>query len=391
MVEKKLNIGLFLDTWFPMVDGVINVVDNYAKRLCKFANVTVFAPTSGKVENINSLPYKLVRCKSMNVIGLDYVLPLPFLDKNFKRELNKANLDIIHIHSPFTIGKMATTFGKKNNIPVIATFHSQFKKDFYKATKSKIITNILLKKIMKVFNQADECWAVNKEIADVFKSYGYAKTAKVYNNGTDLFPVQNKEEVVHEINQKFNLKKDEKVFLFVGRLTILKNILFIVEALNLVRNLGYRFKMLYIGSGQDENLLKKKINDLKLNDCVQLCGRITDREIIKKLYARAYIFLFPSLYDASSLVQIEAASQGTPTMFIQGAVTAGTVTNEVDGLIVENNVKAFANKIVQLLNNENYRNKIGENAKQNLYKNWDDLAKKVYEDYIKIVKKGKNK
>ena len=389
MVEKKLNIGLFLDTWFPMVDGVINVVDNYAKRLCKFANVTVFAPNSGKVENINSLPYKLVRCKSMNVIGLDYVLPLPFLDKNFKRELNKANLDIIHIHSPFTIGKMATTFGNKNNIPVVATFHSQFKKDFYKATKSKTITNILLKKIMKVFNQADECWAVNKEIADVFKSYGYVKEAKIYNNGTDLFPIENREEVFKEINQQFNLKEDEKVFLFVGRLTVLKNILFIVDALKKVKDLGYNFKMLFVGSGQDENLLKNKIKELNLNDEVILCGRITNRETIKGLYARAYAFLFPSLYDASSLVQIEAASQGTPTMFVKGAVTAGTVTNEVDGFIVENNVDAFANKIVQLLNDENYRNKIGENAKQNLYKNWDDIAKKVYEDYINLINQYK--
>ena len=30
---KKLNIGLFIDTFFPMVDGVVMVVDNYARRL----------------------------------------------------------------------------------------------------------------------------------------------------------------------------------------------------------------------------------------------------------------------------------------------------------------------------------------------------------------------
>jgi hypothetical protein len=32
-MQKKLKIGLFIDTFFPMVDGVIMVVDNYARRL----------------------------------------------------------------------------------------------------------------------------------------------------------------------------------------------------------------------------------------------------------------------------------------------------------------------------------------------------------------------
>ena len=31
MLEKKLKIGIFIDTFFPMVDGVVMVVDNYAK------------------------------------------------------------------------------------------------------------------------------------------------------------------------------------------------------------------------------------------------------------------------------------------------------------------------------------------------------------------------
>ena len=37
----KINIGYFIDTFYPMIDGVIMVVDNYAKRLSKYANVYV--------------------------------------------------------------------------------------------------------------------------------------------------------------------------------------------------------------------------------------------------------------------------------------------------------------------------------------------------------------
>ncbi len=38
---------------------------------------------------------------------------------------------------------------------------------------------------------------------------------------------------------------------------------------------------------------------------------VKDRELLASIYARAYLFLFPSLYDASSIVQIEAALQKT--------------------------------------------------------------------------------
>ena len=38
---KKITIGLFIDTFFPMIDGVVMVVDNYAKELSKYANVII--------------------------------------------------------------------------------------------------------------------------------------------------------------------------------------------------------------------------------------------------------------------------------------------------------------------------------------------------------------
>ena len=109
----KLKIGLFIDTFFPMIDGVVMVVDNYARRLCKFANVTVFAPAiPNKNFDDSSLPYKVVRAKSFPLFFIDYSLPLPDLDNNFKEELKNNKLDIVHIHSPFTIGKVGIKYAK---------------------------------------------------------------------------------------------------------------------------------------------------------------------------------------------------------------------------------------------------------------------------------------
>ena len=62
-MDKKITIGIFCDNFFPMIDGVVMVVDNYAKRLIKYANVVVFVPEIfGKKHDDSIYPYKVVRC-----------------------------------------------------------------------------------------------------------------------------------------------------------------------------------------------------------------------------------------------------------------------------------------------------------------------------------------
>ena len=109
-----MTIGLFIDTYFPMIDGVTMVVDNYAKILTKYANVIVFAPKYSRVKHDDKkFPYKIIRCKSLKLPIVDYSLPIPKLDRKFMKELDSDNLDIVHIHSPFSIGKVRNRLCKE--------------------------------------------------------------------------------------------------------------------------------------------------------------------------------------------------------------------------------------------------------------------------------------
>lgn len=382
---KKINIGLFIDTFYPMIDGVILVVDNYAKRLSKYANVYIFAPKIPKKDYDDSkFNYHVIRCKSIDVFFLDYALPLPNLDKEFKKKIDECNLDIIHIHSPATIGNLGVNYAKKNNIPLIATLHSQYKQDFLRVTHSKIISNILTKHITKLFEKCDECWTLNKSIADIFHNeYGYSKYPRIINNATDMTPSINKKNSIERINKLYKIKSDEKVLLFVGRINKLKNIDLIINSLCYLNKIKY--KMLFVGTGQDENYLKSLIEKNKLNNNVILCGKVKDRDLLKDYYVRADLFLFPSLYDSNSLVQLEAASQNTPTLFVENAVTASKVTSEVDGYFSKNNPKDYAQKIEEIFSNQKKYNDVCRNAYNNLYINWDDEVKNIYHLYLDII------
>lgn len=388
-IKDKITIGLFIDTFFPMIDGVTMVVHNYARKLIKYANVIVFAPDCpGKSYDDSKFPYKVVRCRSIKVPIIDYGLPMPKLDPNFKKELNNYKLDIVHIHSPFMVGKLGIKYAKEHGIPVIATMHSQFKQDFQRAVKSEKLATTLTNNVIKVFEQCDECWAVNSEVARIFyEEYGYNKMPKVMNNATDMETVRDIEKAHEIINKLHNIRNDERVFLFVGRINCLKNIYLIVEALKLLKdsNAGFKFKMLFVGSGQDEEGLKQLIEKYDMENEIVLCGRVTDRELLAAYYCRADLFLFPSLYDASSIVQIEAASQKTPTLFVKGAATTATVTDNVNGFLANNDKESYAKRIIEIMSDKELYENVSRKAYEELYINWDKAIEDVYNVYIQLI------
>ncbi len=199
--NKKITIGLFGDSFFPMADGVIMVMDNYARRLCKYANVIVFVPEYLTKKYDDSIfPYKVVRCHSVKVPFLDYSVSIPKLDAKFMRKLNKYKLDIVHVHSPFTLGRAGLAYAKRHHVPCIATMHSQFKQDFQRAVKSDVLATKLNNNLMKFFNKCDECWAVNSEVARIYyEDYHYKCLPKVMNNATEMLPVKSEKEAINYI------------------------------------------------------------------------------------------------------------------------------------------------------------------------------------------------
>jgi len=382
---KKLKIGLFIDTWYPMVDGVIMVVDNYAKRLSKFCDVTVFTVDTGV--DTREHPYKIVKTKSRQLFKLAY--KIPYITKEFKKTLDEYDLDIVHIHSPFFVGKAGLKYAKEKNIPIISTLHSQFKKDFKRSARLNFIVNILMKNVLKVFDACDENYAVNNKISELFYEYGLKRLPKVTRNGTDMLPVEDKEKAIETVNKKYNIDKDTPVFLFVGRITRLKNVYFITEALAKLKNQDYR--MFFVGEGNDAVEVERLAKKLGISDKIILTGKIVDRELLKALYLRAKLFLFPSKYDASSLVQIEAASQGTPTVFLEGTATSATVTDNVNGFIAKDSLEDFVAKIEEVLENKELYNTVSKNASEQLYVTWDECVQEMYKIYEYHIEENKKK
>lgn len=388
MEEKKLNIGLFIDTFYPMVDGVIMVVDNYARNLSKFANVTVFAPSTKGNFDDSKLPYKVVRSKSMRLPFFDYDLPTPKFGHKFKKAIKDANLDIIHIHSPFGIGKMASLFGKKHNIPVVATMHSQYKQDFYKATHNNLITKMLLKSIVKVFNNCDTLWTMNHACVKIAREYGVKIPIDIITNATNLvnnFTENEIKKFKNEICQKHNISNDEKILLSIGRINKLKNIDLTLSSCKVLTDKNFKYKLLIIGDGADMGYFINKTRKLGIeNNCV-FVGKVVDTNEKCKYFASADLHVFPSFYDTDGIVRIESATFNLPTLFADGSVAGSAIIKDVNGFSAKAEPIAFADEIIRIFNNSSLYQKVRENCYRDIYITFDKLAKIVYEKYMQLI------
>lgn len=387
MESKRLKIGMFVDVYFPMVDGVAVVVDNYARRLSQWADVTVFCPKARDKTFVDQYPYRVVRSMKLSIPNTDYDMSLPALDWQFAKALLESNLDIVHIHSPFSIGQIGIEYAKLHRIPVVATIHSQYQRDFLERTESELLAKIGMKGVVMTFNACDECWAVNKTIAGLYRDFGVKKPMHVRHNATDLIPLP--DEIDHELRTKYDIRADETVFLFVGRIDKVKNVFFTLDVLEELKRQNVRFKMLYVGSGPALEELNQRIRQKNMTDAVIATGRIVDRMLLSRHYRLADLFLFPSLYDASSLVQIEAASQKTPAVFLKGAATADTITDRVNGFLGEHDVTRFATLVERILADKPLLQTVSHAAFRDLYQSWDDCVQKAYVRYQELIREKK--
>ena len=379
-----------LDSFYPNVDGPVNVIVNIAKILNekKLAEVELLVPDFPKqrkeIEGV-----KVHRCVSMKAPE-GYRAGLPFLNSKVKKLIKKGNFDIIHVHSPFTLGKYVIKKAKKYKIPTLMTVHTQYKSDFERTLKLKCLQKFMLNYIMKGVNNADYVLSVSNQAGEVVKSYGY-KGDKVYiiRNGTDLKPVKISDETLKAIEKEYGLE-NLFVFLFVGRIVENKNIQFSLEVLKKIKEAGLNnFKFLIVGGGDYSVKLKELAKEYNLEENVIFAGKIYDRAKLSAIYQSADLFLFPSTFDTCGIVAIEGAANSLPSVMIENSCASEVVANGVNGLALPENSEVWKDEIIKVMQDKNLLSKMKEKALQDIYVHWEDIVLQYYDFYKKVLEEKK--
>lgn len=377
--EKSKTIGIFNDSFPPIMDGVAVATHNSAYWLYRMNQpVCVVIP---RIPNyaINE-PYPVYRYSSLPLIlRRPYRLGFPKIDLAFQNILDKIPFGLVHAHCPFSSGHLALRVARKKKVPLVATFHSKYRDDFERFVHNKRIAKLMTNEVIRFFEKADEVWIPQAAVEETIREYGFKGKVVVVENGNDFAGMDSIEKFRTESRDFLKIKEHELGFLFVGQHIWEKNTKLIIDALSLIKDLS--FKMYFIGTGYAVDDMKQMVIDHGLDDKTEFKGLILERELIKKYYAAADLFLFPSVYDNAPLVVREAGALQTPSVLVKGSTASEIITDNLNGFLIENSAESLANKIRELAAQPLLIKNAGANAAHTIARSWQDVTAEIYDRY----------
>ncbi len=386
---KLEGIGLFNEGFLPILDGVSMTVKNYAFWLNRKVAPT-FVVTPKFPGYTDREEFEVYRYFSAPIpFHNPYRVGLPIFDQSIMPRILHQKLAIVHAHSPFSAGSLALKVARKKKIPIVATFHSKFRDDFETHISSKVIVDQMVKQIIHFFESVDDVWIPQARVEETIRSYGYKGNLEVVENGIDLDTDIDIDQFRKESRQSLGLVEDELVFIFVGQHIWEKNLKFLLEALGRFRSAP--FTALFAGEGYAKPMLEKMARESGLKDRIRFLGVVRDREMLKKIYASANLFLFPSLYDNAPLVLREAAAMHTPALLLKGSTAAEVIEDGVNGFLADNNADSYARRMAEVCAIPSLQREAGLRASQTFCRSWENIVDEVKDRYRLLIKRNEKR
>ena len=394
-----MRIGIFTDTYPPFINGVstsIKMLENALRKKGHKVYVVTVNPTNMKY--VYEDGGRIIRIPGIPIGIYDYRLttayPLRAVNK-----IKKWKLDVIHTHTEFGIGTFARVIGKQFNIPVVHTYHTMYEDYVHYITKGYF--NGPSKKIVEYLTKfycdktIQELIVPTKKTYDLFKEkYKYDRNVHIVPTGIEIerFYKENlNKEKVNDIKNKLEIKKDEKIILFLGRIGAEKNVEFLINNHKEILKKYKNTKLLIIGDGPDLEKYKDLVKELKIQDKIIFTGKVPWDEV-PLYYACADIFATASHTETQGLTVIEAMASSLPVVALDDDAFRSVIVEGLNGYLF-NNEDEYIDIIDKLLSNENKMNKLGKQARINSEtyssKYFAERVLDVYKLTIKSKKKNK--
>ncbi len=205
----------------------------------------------------------------------------------------------------------------------------------------------------------------------------------VHNGVSGRFGTKPSEEILQQVRKDLGLSDD--FFLFLGNVEPRKNVNNTVKAFVVFAEKNDKIKLVITGIKASfvEEVLKEIGKELMLNRFV-FAGFVAEN-VLLALYARARVFLYPSLREGFGLPILEAMSFGTPVL-TSNISAMPEVAGDAAFLVNPYSVEAIAAGMQTAYENESLRNeKIALGYLRPSMFTWQNTAEKMLNIYQKSV------
>jgi len=357
-----LKIGVFTDSYRPYTSGVVRSIELFSREfITQGHEVFVFGPSyplkhCPKEENV--FRYISIPAPTMP----DFSLPIP-VSWRLGATIRRLGLDIIHVHSPFLMGRMGARAARRYRLPLVFTYHTLYDQYVHYLPVAQNSSRKLVEIIGRDFcNRCNLVVTPSALVMNYLRRIGVTADIKTIPTGVDLDEIHGADP--RWLQDNHGLSPDERALLFVGRLGKEKNIVFLLKSFQIVHAEFPDLKLVLVGKGPLEAYLKQLCAEMGLQDKVIFTG-ILPRDKVMHCYAGAHLFVFPSVTETQGLVIGEAKAAGLPVVAVRAFGPAEMVRHKEDGLLTELSLSSFTESMLQLLRDVNLYRSMKQKALEN--------------------------
>lgn len=205
--------------------------------------------------------------------------------------------------------------------------------------------------------------AVSRAVAEDYRHHFRLRQIDVIHNYVDpaAFTPASAEQR-DKMRAAFLLGQGDFVIVHVARLQREKGQRYLVEAMPAVCREVPSARLVLVGEGPDEELLRGMADRLGLRPAVVFAGQRRD---VREVLAMADVFAFPSVFEGLGIALLEAMAMGLPVVASRVEGIPEVVTDGVDGLLVPRQQSAeLARAIIRLHKDPALRRQTGHAAQR---------------------------
>ncbi len=248
--------------------------------------------------------------------GVRYLLASPDKDtRQYISDVEKlllGNYDVVHLHTSYWKRLLIEEIAMECKIPKVIVHSHNTQIDIADEEKRKAAEKVhweLREKFDTSF--ATDFCACSWKAADwLFGSKIPKEKVKILHNAIDIEKFSFKQDVRDKYRELLGLE-DRFVIGHIGRLSAQKNHDFLIDVFYEVTRTMNNVKLMLIGKGPLENILREKVKKLGLSDKVLFLGQ---RQDVSHLLQAMDLFCLPSKFEGFPISVIEALAAGLPTV-----------------------------------------------------------------------------
>lgn len=227
---------------------------------------------------------------------------------------------------------------------------------------------------------ADTIIPISEYIADDLRDLGKTENLQVVENGVDYGSLQS-----------ITAAEEGWDIIYVGRLSEHKRVEHLLEAVDIVSGqIGKNLDVCIIGDGPEREQLESRADRLDVDDQVEFLGFVeADEDVIANIKS-ASVFVLPSIREGFPNTILEANACGVPSIVVNHPEngSTGVVSDDETGFIVDPSPDAIADRVVDILSDQELRQRLSENAREyGQAHDWSNIVAELEGVYLNTLNK----